>query len=215
MLVYAMSKKPLNSKALQALRHIRNQIARHGRAPSVRELRDLLGYKSPRSAALIIERLEEHGFVRRRLDGQLQLLKQVGEDLAHARTVPVPLVGSVPCGAPLLAEENITAVIPVASTLARPPHRYFLLRASGDSMNLAGIHDGDLVLVRQQSTADSGQNVVALIDDEATLKEFRRKPDLVALMPRSKNKDHKPILLSDDFQVQGVVVATIPNLEKE
>jgi repressor LexA len=82
-------------------------------------------------------------------------------------------------------------------------------------MDLAGIRDGDLVLVRQQPVAENGQKVVALIDDEATLKEFRRKQQVVALMPRSRNKDHKPILLSSDFQVQGVVVATIPNLEKE
>ena len=82
-------------------------------------------------------------------------------------------------------------------------------------MNLAGIRDGDLALVRQQATAENGDKVVALIDDEATLKEFRRTRELVALLPRSKNKDHKPILLSDDFQVQGVVIATIPDLDKE
>lgn len=207
--------KPLTPKALAALRHIRNRIVHGEKPPSVRDLQELLGYSSPNAAAYVLDQLIRGGYVQRRKSGELQLLKAPSEDPAHPRTVPVPLVGSVPCGAPLLAEENVEAIIPVSMSLARPPHRYFLLRASGDSMDLAGIHNGDLVLVRQQSGAENGQKVVALIDDEATLKEFRRKPNVVALMPRSTNKDHKPILLSDDFQVQGVVVATIPNLEKE
>lgn len=210
-----MSDKPLTRKELEALRHIRNRIVHGEEPPSVRELQELLGYGSPNAAAYVLGQLMRRRYIQRRKNGKLQLLKHAVEDLAHARTVLVPLVGSVPCGAPLLAQENVTAVLPVSTALARPPHRYFLLRASGDSMNLAGIQDGDLVLVRQQPTAESGQNVVALIDDEATLKEFRRTPNLVALLPRSKNKEHKPIILSDDFQVQGVVVATIPNLEKE
>jgi repressor LexA len=207
--------KPLTPNELAALRHIRNRIVHGERPPSVRVLQELLGYSSPNAAAYVLDQLIRRGYLQRRKNGELQLLKAAVNDPAHARTVPVPLVGSVPCGAPLLAEENIEAMIPVSTSLARPPHRYFLLRASGDSMDLAGIHDGDLVLVRQQSAAENGQNVVALIDDEATLKVFRRKPNVVALVPRSRNKDHKPILLSNDFQVQGVVVATIPNLEKE
>jgi repressor LexA len=210
-----MHDKPLSAKETAALRHIRNRIVHGQEPPSVRELQELLGYGSPNAAAYVLGQLMRRRYIQRRKNGKLQLLRQAVEDPGHASTVPIPLVGSVPCGAPLLAEENIEAIIPVSTSLARPPHRYFLLRASGDSMDLAGIHDGDLVLVRQQSEAENGQNVVALIDDAATLKEFRRKPDVVALMPRSKNKTHKPILLSDDFQVQGVVVATIPNLEKE
>lgn len=207
--------KPLTPKELEALRHIRNRVVHGEQPPSVRELQELLGYGSPNAAAYVLGQLIRRGYIQRRKNGKIQLLKQAVEDLAHARTVPVPLVGSVPCGAALLAQENVTAVLPVSTALARPPHHYFLLRASGDSMNLAGIRDGDLALVRQQATAENGDKVVALIDDEATLKEFRRTRELVALLPRSKNKDHKPILLSDDFQVQGVVIATIPDLDKE
>ena len=210
-----MGEQRITPKDRAALRFLQARLAAGGPAPSVREIQAHLGYRSPRSAAIILERLAQAGFVRRRADGQLQLLRPLSDQRTHARTVPVPLVGSVPCGAPLLAEENVQGLIQVSTSLARPPHRYFLLRATGDSMELAGIQDGDLVLVRQQPVAESGEKVVALIDDEATLKVFRRKPNVVALVPRSKNKKHKPILLSDDFQVQGVVVATIPNLEKE
>ena len=81
-------------------------------------------------------------------------------------------------------------------------------------MNLAGINDGDLVLVRQQRQAESGERVVALIDDEATIKVFRPGGGAIALEPRSSNPAHRPVVLSMDFQIQGVVVATIHDLGK-
>jgi repressor LexA len=199
---------------IQALRHIRNQLAHGQPAPSVRELKDLLEYRSPRSSAVILERLAAHGFIRRRADGQLQLLRDLPEETSHARTVSVPLVGAIACGVPLLAEENVEALIPVSVSLARPPHRYFLLRASGTSMNRVGIQDGALVLVRQQQTAERGDRVVALIDDKATIKELHPGRDAVVLRPRSTDAKHRPIVLTSDFQVQGVVVATIPNWGK-
>ena len=204
----------LNAKELEAVRHIRNWIANKGRAPSVRELMKALEYKSPHSAALLIRSLLDKGVLRKRPSGDLQLLKDPQESSAHARTVDVPLVGTVACGSPILAQENIEAMIPVSVNLARPGNKYFFLRADGDSMDMAGIGDGDLVLVRQQQTAENGDKVVALIDDEATVKEFHRGRDVVMLMPKSKNKLHKPIILTDNFQVQGVVVATIPNIKE-
>jgi repressor LexA len=80
-------------------------------------------------------------------------------------------------------------------------------------MNRKGIEPGDLVLVRQQLDAENGQSVVALIDDEATVKEIQKADHTVLLKPRSTNPTHKPVVLSEDFQVQGIVVATIPKLE--
>ncbi|MBL7132448.1 MAG: helix-turn-helix domain-containing protein [Candidatus Omnitrophica bacterium] len=124
-------------------------------------------------------------------------------------TIDVPLVGVVSCGTPLLAEENIEAKIPVSTKLAKPPHKYFLLRASGDSMDEAGINNGDLVLVRQQMVAGSGDNVVALIDDEATIKELQISNKAIILKPRSTNKEHQPITLTKDLKIQGVVITTI------
>src|SRR5258707_2389837 len=101
-------------------------------------------------------------------------------------------------------------MVPVTTRIARPGQKYYLLRASGDTMNEAGIQDDALVLVQQQGTAEDGQLVVALIDDEATIKELRRSPDAVVLVPRSSNKKHQPIVLRREFRVQGVVVATLP-----
>ena len=207
-----MATPPLSKKELEAVRYIQGALARQGRAPSVREIQQALGYRSPRSASDILERLAERGIVQRRADGRLQLLKNPEGDKNHARTVDVPLVGTAPCGQPLLAEENVETLIPVSTSLARPPHRYFLLRARGDSMTEAGIHDGDLVLVRQQPTATNGEVVVALIDDEATIKEFHRSSSVIVLKPRSHSGAHRPVVLTKDFQVQGVVISTIPKL---
>ena len=207
--MYTMSGR-FSTKELTALRHIRNWLVHKGRSPSVREMMDALKYKSPRSAALVINRLIERGALRRRSNGELQLIQTKLEGMEGVQTVDVPLVGSVPCGSPVLAEENIEAFFKVTTVLARPPHRYFLLRAKGDSMNKKGIKEGDLVLVRQQTTAQNGEVVVALIDGEATIKEFQKSSNIIVLQPRSTNPSHRPIVLTDNLAIQGAMVATIP-----
>ena len=214
-----MKETAVSNRELEAIREIRNSLMQRGKIPSVRELMNSLGYRSPRSAAVLYENLAAKGILRRKEDGGLQFIRNLAEDAARAQTVDVPLIGAVACGTPILAEENVQGMIPVSTKLARPPHRYFLLKAKGDSMDLPrpgrgqrGIDDGDLVLVRQQTTAKDGDMVVAFIDDEATIKEFRIGGETFVLKPRSKNKQHQPIVLTKDFQVQGVVVTSIPKI---
>ena len=201
----------LSHKEAAALRIIRNSIMSKGRPPSTRELMSALSYKSPRSAALLIDQLIAKDYLNRRENGQIQILRDDQGDNARAQTVDVPLVGIVACGAPLLSEENIEAMIPVSVKLAKPPHKYFWLKAFGDSMNQKGIQDGDLVLVLQQNTAQNGNVVVAMIDDETTIKEFHKSNNAIILKPRSSNKDHKPIVVTRDFHIQGVVITSVPN----
>lgn len=199
----------LNLKEILALREIRNAVLRNGVSPSVRHLMRVLGYSSPRSAALIIEGLIKKGFIKKKINGSFQLVDAF-EEKDRTATINVPLVGSVACGAPVLAEENIEALIPVSNKIARPPYNYFMLKATGDSMNLSGINDGDFILIRQQGSARSGERVVALIDDEATIKELLITSNAFILMPRSTNKEHKPIVLTRDFRIQGIVVEVLP-----
>ena len=104
-------------------------------------------------------------------------------------------------------------MVPVSTELAKPGHRYFLLRAKGDSMDQVGITDGDLVLVRQQSTADSEKIIVALIDDEATIKQLHRSQNATLLKPRSRSDRHRPIILTKQFQIQGLVITTISGFD--
>lgn len=199
----------LKLKELEAIRHIRNFIVHKGRTPSTRELRDMLGYKSPRSAQEILDQLNKYGIINKEPNGSYRLVTNPDLGPSHAQTVDVPLVGVVACGVPIFAQQNIEGYIPISTTLAHQGSKYFLLHASGDSMNEAGINDGDLVLVRQQNTANEGDKVVALINDEATIKEFHKSNNLVILKPRSTNPVHRPIVLSEDFQIQGIVKSVI------
>lgn len=194
------------------MRQIRNWFLHRGQSPSIRELMLALGYKSPRSAQDIIEKLIEKGFLNKTKTGSLKIIKDPDSTSTHAQTTDVPLVGMVACGGPIFAEENIEAMIPVSTSLAKNSTKHFILRAVGDSMDLVGINDGDLVLVRQQETAENGDNVVALIDDSATIKEFHKDKGVVVLKPKSSNSIHQPIILTEDFRIQGVVTNIIPNL---
>lgn len=200
-----------NDKRVYAL--IRNRIVHGENTPTLAEINAVTGKSSPRSAVLALERLERAGLIRRH-GRKVRLVSAGLEDNKSVSTVSVPLVGSIAAGAPVLAEENIEAMIPVTTALARPGSKYFLLRVVGDSMdqstvNGIKIEDGGIVLVRQQSTADNGDKVVALINDEATVKIFDQKNDMVILRPKSSNPNHKPIVL-DDCIIQGVVVAVLP-----
>jgi repressor LexA len=207
-----MDMKEFTSKEILAIRHIRNSLAHYGGFPSIRELRDVLGYKSVRSAQDILETLQEQGIVQKQAHGRYILVTEPDFGTSHASTIDVPIVGTAACGAPLLAQQNIEGYIPVSTSLAKSGFKYFLLHAKGDSMDEAGIMDGDLVLVKQQSTARDKDLVVALIDDEATIKEFHVGKGIIILKPRSYNPEHRPIILEEEFRIQGVVITSIPNL---
>lgn len=198
----------LSDKDKRAFALIRNKIIHYGESPTLREINEVTGGKSPRSASLVVDRLIEAGLIKK--SGRGLILANTYSD-SSVSTVDIPLVGSVACGTPIFAEENIQTRIPVSTRMAQKGSKYFILRASGDSMNQAGINSGDLLLIKQQDTAENGEKVVALINDEATVKIFEKTRDAIILRPKSKNKTHKPIVLTDNCMVQGVVVAVLPS----
>jgi repressor LexA len=197
-----------SKKDLQGYAFLRNSVLHSGVIPSLREIGRAIGYGSPRSVQLMLHRLQKKGLISYQ-DGIIKLSPAAHRDFTE-RTVAVPLIGSVACGSPSLAEQQPEALIEISTRIVRPHHSYFLLRAAGTSMNKSGINEGDLVLVRQQSTAHEGERVVALINDEATVKHFYREGKMVVLKPNSRDKQHKPIILSEEFLIQGVVVAVLP-----
>lgn len=201
-----------SNKELAAIRSIRSFLMKNGRMPSVRELMNDLGYKSPRSASVILQGLIEKGVISKKENGSIQLNEMEVNDYMNenAQTIKIPLLGTVACGAPIFAEENIEAEIPISVKLVKPQNKYFILRASGDSMNKKNINDGDLVLIKQQQTAENKQDVVALIDGEVTIKEFHHLGDKIILKPCSTSSEHQPIILTSDFRIQGVVETVIP-----
>lgn len=203
---------PINLKDTdkRALNLIRNALVHGGRKPTLQEINEVTGGKSPRSAVLVIDRLVKLGYLSRN-GSNLALTEKAVISSSSVETINVPLVGTVACGLPILAEENIEAYIPISTNLARKGSKYFLLRASGDSMNEAGIQDNDILLVRQQMTAENNEKVVALINDEATVKVFERTDNAVILRPKSSNPKHKPIILTENCEIQGVVLAVLPS----
>lgn len=203
---------PLTEKQQAFLRMLVDLVERHGIPPSVREIQVAGRFASTRSVVQYLNALEKAGFIRRGVGSRnLRILRHTDDRSPDsAETVSVPVIGTVAAGTPLLAEENVIDHRPVTASLLRRGARHFLLRVRGDSMDQAGIQDGDLVLVRQQPTALNGDRIVALVDHDATVKRLRVGKESVVLEPVSSNPRHKPIIVSRDFRIQGVVVAAIP-----
>lgn len=156
---------------------------------------------------VVDESLREH-FSKVLSDFQDTISKKLSEAIKSPITIEmirVPLVGSAPCGNPLLGEENIEEYIMVDQSKIKPGFSYFILRATGDSMDLAGIKDDDLVLCRQQLKAETGERVVALLGDNVTIKMYDKKDGHRILLPKSTNKKHQPIVPAEGDSVQGVV----------
>ena len=128
-----------------------------------------------------------------------------------SQAVRVPVLGSIACGIPKFAEENIEEYVRLPVSLFGKGD-FFILRAYGDSMIEAGIEDGDLVLIRQQNIADEGQIVVALIDDEATLKRFYPEPQKHRIRLHPENS-HMDDIFVDHCEIQGVAVKVLKDLE--
>lgn len=122
-----------------------------------------------------------------------------------------PILGKVSCGVPKFAEENIEEYVRLPVALFGRG-QFFILRANGDSMIEADINDGDLVLIRQQNYADEGQIVVALMDDEATLKRYYPEPEKQRIRLHPENSQMDDILVSDCI-IQGVAVKVLKDLE--
>jgi len=197
--------QPLTTKQKLLLQIIKEYRRKNGVSPTFSELKNIMGVPFINSVVFLVKSLEEKGYIRRE-KGAERGIEPTSQD--DTTTIEIPVVGAVACGLPLLATENIEGYIPVDKNLLHnDPKSYFFLRAVGDSMNNAGIDDGDMVLIKQQQSADNGERVVALIDDEATIKILKREADYVALVPRSKNPANKPIILHSDFTVQGIVKA--------
>ncbi|MFI1990571.1 transcriptional repressor LexA [Actinoplanes sp. NPDC020271] len=188
---------------------IRDAAVKHGYAPPTREIADALGM-STSTVGRHLRTLEDHGFLRRgRTVGRpvdiRMFLQPTGETAAPADTVGVPLVGTIAAGSPILAAESADELLNLPRDLVGRG-TLFSLRVQGDSMIDAAICDGDIVVVRQQSEAWNGDIVAAMIDEEATVKVFRRRGGHVFLEPR--NPAYQPIP-GDDAVILGKVVSVL------
>ncbi len=197
----------LSERQHEILKFIKTHCSKHGYPPTVREIGGAVGLTSPSTVHAHLAKLEEAGHIRRdptKPRAMLVSLDGGGEGAASAdERRGLPLIGAVAAGVPTLAEQE------VEDWIESPFPGDFMLRVKGESMRDAGILDGDLVVVKQQSTARDGEIVVALIEDEATVKTFYREADHIRLQP--ENDAFEPIR-SADVQILGAVVAVLRKL---
>ena len=185
---------------------IRRTIEEQGYPPTVREICRAVGLRSTSTVHFHLRALEEAGYLEREPLLTRAMRPVAGGPAAkEQRARYVPVVGRVAAGRPVLAEENIDEVIPLPEEML-PGGEAFLLRVKGDSMVGDGIMDGDLVIVQRQDTAENGDIVVALIEDEATVKRFFRHADAVELRP--SNPEYEPLLVTD-VRILGKVVGLL------
>lgn len=190
--------KPLTEKQKRILDYINEFTLKQGYPPSVREICNEVGLRSPSTVHCHIKRLRELGYLQRD-DGRTRSLSVRG---GATMTPRVPILGRVTAGMPALAVEQVEGYIPYEN--AYSSHEHFALRISGESMIGAGIMDGDIIIVRRQQTARNGQIVVALIEDEATCKRLLLQHGEVWLMPENENY---PPINGENCSILGVVTA--------
>ncbi len=190
-------------RRVKILEFVRGYIEEHGFAPSVREIGLSVGIRSTKAVKYHLDILVNQGLLQR-TGRQARTLRPPRQPDA------LPLVGRIAAGTPVLAVENIEALVSL--------NRFrdcFLLKVKGDSMKEAGILDGDMVIVRPQSSAGNGEIVVALLDNEATVKRLHQTQQNIVLEPA--NPDFSPIVLDTtrcDCQIIGVVVGLLRNYNK-
>jgi repressor LexA len=173
---------------------IRKYAAKYGYPPTVREIGQAVGLHSSSTVHAHLANLEKIGLLRRDPTKPRAIELLVGKAKKALRPQGLPLVGQVQAGEPVLAEENIEEYLEVPDVIGGETGDY-ILRVKGDSMKEAGILEDDYVVVRPADVADDGEIVVALLDDEATVKSFYREKDGVRLQPA--NKAFKPIRTRD------------------
>jgi repressor LexA len=194
----------LKTRERQILDFMKQQIARKGYPPTVREINAALGIKSTSTTHKDIERIESKGYIKKDPSKPRAIMITDSSDTGAAGGVgterhdiiDIPLVGRIAAGEPITSVQNIEEYVPVPASYVKGEN--FMLKVQGDSMVDAGILDGDLILVQQQQTADNGDIVVAMIDgfeSEATVKTFYKEEDHIRLQPQ--NSTMSPIIVND------------------
>jgi repressor LexA len=206
----AVSPSDISERQREILDLILTTVRERGYPPSVREIGEAVGLSSPSTVHSHLSALVENGYLRRdpSKPRAIEVLDTPDDfDLRRAPVRDVPLVGRIAAGSPILAEQDIEEIFPLPTELVGNDP-VFMLRVSGDSMIGAGIFDGDLVVVRRQPDANNGDLVAALIDgEEATVKRFKRESDRILLI--AENPAYEPIVLTDNVDVIGRVVAVL------
>ena len=205
-----MSNEELSPRQKQTFEVIQKHIKDQGLPPTIREIMAALKVNYPRGVQRHLEALEKKGYITRDSRSRgitiAQQFRQVAADVSDA-IARVPLLGRIPAGGPMLAEENVEEWVTLPTDLTKGKRDVFILRAQGDSMIGAGIFDGDLLICQPVDHAENGDIVAALIGDDATVKRLVKRRDATYLQP--ENPKYENIYPDQDWKVQGKVMAVV------
>ncbi len=200
----------LSPRQRQTFEVIQQHIEQHGLPPTIREIMAELKVAYPRGVQRHLEALEKKGYLHRDSRSRgitlAERFRQSTAELAN-KIVSLPLLGRVPAGGPLLAEQNIEQWVTLPTDLTRGKRDIFILRAQGDSMIGAGIFDGDLLIVQPGEDASHGDIVVALIGDDATVKRLIKKDNMTYL--KAENPNYQNLYPDQEWSIQGKVMAVV------
>ena len=184
----------LKDKQLEIYEFLKIYTANKGYPPSVREICDAVNLKSTSTVHGHLKRLEKKGLLRRD-PTKPRALEITDPDCPKKEMLHIPIVGRVTAGIPILATENIEDSFPVPTDYIKHNQELFMLKVIGNSMINVGINDGDLAIIEKNQTAVNGDIVVALIDNDATIKTFYKESDHIRLQP--ENDTLSPIIVND------------------
>ncbi len=190
------------NKQVEIYEFMKNYVLDKGYPPSVREICEAVGLRSTSTVHGHLERLEKKGLIRRD-PTKPRAIELIKDSVTKREIIDIPVVGKVTAGQPILAVENIEDTFSIPLNYVRSNKDLFMLNISGESMIEAGILDGDLAIIEKVETAENGEIVVALIDNEATLKRFFKEKDHIRLQP--ENSSMEPIIVND-CQIIGKLV---------
>jgi len=202
----------LSKRQLDILDYIKDEVRQKGYPPSVREIAEAVGLASSSTVHGHLARLESKGLIRRdpTKPRAIEILDLEENTIPKYNIINVPVVGKVTAGMPITAIENVEEYFPLPERLA-PSNDVFMLEIMGESMIEAGILNGDYVIVRQQSSANNGDIVVAMTeDDEATVKRFFKEKDSIRLQP--ENSTMEPIILKN-VTILGKVIGVYRHIQ--
>ncbi|MGY3716614.1 transcriptional repressor LexA [Sutcliffiella cohnii] len=202
----------LSKRQEDILNFIKQEVQAKGYPPSVREIGEAVGLASSSTVHGHLARLESKGYIRRdpTKPRAIEVISLDDKQIPKVNVVNVPIVGKVTAGQPITAIENIDDYFPLPDRYVAPDEHVFMLEVMGDSMIEAGILDGDYVIVRQQQSANNGDIVVAMTeDDEATVKRFFKEKDYIRLQP--ENSSLEPIIVRN-VSILGKVIGVYRNI---
>jgi repressor LexA len=196
------NKRDLSPTQQRVLGFLKDYLGEKGFPPTLREIASHFGLGGPKAPQKTLNILERKGYIRKIPGGSRAIEILNPTPIRPAQILPIPVIGRVQAGEPILAVENIEGYIHLDRSLVSSGD-VFLLRVQGDSMIDAHIQDGDFALVKPQPNAENGEIVVALIEDEATIKRIFQKRDLIRLEPA--NPKMEPIIVKKDEKKVTIV----------